>query len=94
MIIFSFSLIRNVRNVHNHAALKANNERRCSKGRQLIRMLLFQVTITSFISTPNCIHGVYNAVTVTLRPYSNTNVQHLNKELIIFNLISFYYFII
>jgi hypothetical protein len=69
MSIFGALVIRNVRKMHNRVVPQADdarNERIRSSDRQLLRMLLFQVMITTIISVPYCVIGMYSTFALTL----------------------------
>jgi len=69
MSIFGVLVIRNVHKMHNRVvpqAADARNERMRSNDRQLMRMLLFQVLITTVISVPYCAVTMYSTFAITL----------------------------
>jgi hypothetical protein len=72
MSIFGILMLRNVRGIHNRIARQVNNarnERLRANDRQLVAMLLFQVLITTLISTPYFSLAIYNAVATTILQY-------------------------
>jgi hypothetical protein len=77
MSIFGILMIRNVRSVRNRIVVQGNNvqnERMRSNDRQLVIMLLFQVLITTLISTPYFALNIYNAiVTIILQQKLSTS---------------------
>ena len=72
MSVFGILMILNVRNRHNRVDVQANNarlQRLRSNDRQLLVMVLFQVLITTLISTPYFALAIYNAVATTILQY-------------------------
>ncbi|CAF4208453.1 unnamed protein product [Rotaria sordida] len=72
MSIFGILMILNVRRVHNQVGRHINNarnERLHSNDRQLAMMLLFQILITTLISTPYFALAIYNAVAIVMFRY-------------------------
>jgi hypothetical protein len=102
MSIFGILTIRNVRKLHNRVAPQANdarNERLRSSDRQLIRMLLFQVLITTLISTPYCCVVMYSTFALTVFKYQLSTLglaiflftAALTRALYLFNSVAGFY---
>jgi hypothetical protein len=69
MCVFGILIIRNVRGIRNRVAPQINDaqtERMRSNDRQLIRMLLFQLLITTLLTTPYATLSVYNVISSTI----------------------------
>ena len=94
MSIFGILMIRNVRNVRNRVVAQGNNvqnERFRSRDRQLIIMLLFQVLITTLISTPYFALNIYNAiVTIILQEKLSTSGLAIYNFILNISRLSYY----
>jgi hypothetical protein len=69
MCVFGILIICNVRGIHNRVAPQINDartERMRSNDRQLFKMLLFQLLITTLLITPYATINVYNAIFSTI----------------------------
>ncbi len=69
MCVFGILIILNVRGIHNRVAPQINDartERMRSNDRQLFKMLLFQLLITTLLITPYATLSVYNVISSTI----------------------------
>jgi hypothetical protein len=102
MSIFAILTVQNVRKLHNRVASQANdarNERLRSSDRQLVRMLLFQVLITTLISTPYSAVYAYGTLAISLlkTPLSTSEraiynfASNLTRSVYLFNSVLGFY---